>query len=85
MRMPREGRANMGPYCKFCGERCFVPFPEGTPKHILEAYGSASIIATCRRGQEFERQKIGYCYDDIQSITNNGVIMEQTGFQLPDD
>jgi hypothetical protein len=31
----------------------------------LDAYGSSTIIATCRAGQEFEKKKIGYCYDDI--------------------
>ena len=60
----------MGPYCNFCGNRCFVPFPEGTPDHIYAAYKAArpgvSIIATCPRGQQFEWKKIGYCYDDIQ-------------------
>jgi hypothetical protein len=55
----------MGPYCNFCGRRCFCHFPNETPKHILDAYGTASIIATCRAGQEFEKSKIGYCYDDI--------------------
>ena len=57
--------SKMGPYCNFCGRRCFCHFPNETPKHILDAYGTASIIATCRAGQEFERSKIGYCYDDI--------------------
>lgn len=62
----------MGPYCKFCGNRCFIPLPENTPKEILEAYkGRADIIATCEAGQNFEKQKIGYCYDDIQK-TNKG-------------
>ena len=57
--------SKMGPYCNFCGRRCFCHFPNETPKHILDAYGTASIIATCRAGQEFERSKIVYCYDDI--------------------
>jgi hypothetical protein len=55
----------MGPYCKFCGTRCFCYFPKGTPEHILKAYGTSTIIATCLAGQEFERQKVGYCYNDI--------------------
>lgn len=58
----------MGPYCKFCHSRCFSHFPKGTPKDVLKAYGSSTIIATCRQGQEFEKAKVGYCYDDIKSI-----------------
>lgn len=56
----------MGPYCKFCGHRCFIPFPQETPKHILAAYGSTTIIATCPGGQQYEKQKVGCCYDDIK-------------------
>ncbi len=55
----------MGPYCKFCGNRCFVHMPTGTSAHILQAYGSSTIVATCQRGQEFEKEKTGYCYNDI--------------------
>ena len=59
----------MGPYCKFCNNRCFVHFPNETPNYILKAYGpNTNIIATCLRGQKFEKEKIGYCYDDIQAI-----------------
>jgi len=43
-----------------------------TPPHILKAYGTNTIIATCRGGQKFEKEKIGYCYDDIQqAIASN--------------
>ena len=56
----------MGPYCKFCDNRCFVYLPMATPPHILKAYGTNTIIATCRGGQKFEKEKIGYCYNDIQ-------------------
>lgn len=56
----------MGPYCNFCGNRCFTFFPQKTPDYILKAYGTSTIIATCQRGQQFEKEKIGYCYDDIQ-------------------
>jgi len=58
----------MGPYCKFCGTRCFCYFPNETPQYILDAYGSSTIIATCRAGQNFEKGKVGYCYDEIISI-----------------
>ena len=66
----------MGPYCKFCGTRCFCYFPQETPEHILKAYGTNTIIATCPAGQEFERQKVGYCYNDI--------IREIRAAELPD-
>jgi hypothetical protein len=56
----------MGGYCKFCERRCFVPLPADTPLHILAAYGSSLIVATCERGQQFEREKVGYCYADIE-------------------
>jgi len=42
--------------------------PENTPKEILSAYGTNTIIATCEAGQKFEKEKIGYCYDDIQKL-----------------
>jgi hypothetical protein len=59
----------MGPYCRFCDQRCFVPIPAETPEHILQAYGGAGsmLVATCRRGQDFERKKTGYCLDMIRS------------------
>ena len=62
----------MGPYCKFCNQRCFVHMPMTTPKHILKAYGTSTIIATCSGGQKFEKDKVGYCYDDIKAIAELG-------------
>lgn len=56
----------MGPYCKFCGNRCFAHLPAETPKEIQDAYGTLTIVATCPAGQAFEKQKVGYCYDDIK-------------------
>ena len=56
----------MGPYCNFCNQRCFVHMPAGTPAKIVAAYGTSTIIATCPAGQKFEREKVGYCYDDIK-------------------
>lgn len=58
----------MGPYCNFCGRRCFTYFPQETPQHILSAYGTSTIIATCVGGQRFEKERVGYCYDDIKAI-----------------
>jgi hypothetical protein len=52
----------MGPYCKFCGNRCFVYLPVGLPEEVYQAYGNTTIIATCPSGQEFEKEKVGYCY-----------------------
>ena len=57
----------MGPYCKFCNQRCFVHMPMETPEHIVKAYGTSTIIATCPDGQRFEKEKVGYCYDDIMA------------------
>lgn len=57
----------MGPYCKYCGQRCFARLPWETPAHILRAYGNVSIIATCSGGQKFEKETVGYCYADIQA------------------
>lgn len=62
----------MGPYCNFCQRRCFVYFPEHTPEHILKAYRPGiTIIATCAEGQKFEKDKNGYCYDDIIKLKPN--------------
>lgn len=65
----------MGPYCNYCQCRCFVPFPEGTPQHVADAYNEKSgkgvnitIIATCPQGQAVEKSRIGYCYDDIKAM-----------------
>jgi hypothetical protein len=55
----------MGPYCNFCDQRCFVYFPEGTPQEVLSAYGTSTIIATCPKGQAFELERVGFCYDEI--------------------
>ena len=60
----------MGPYCNFCNRRCFVFFPDKTPKKILKAYGTSTIIATCPGGQAFEKKRVGYCYKDIQEVLN---------------
>lgn len=43
----------MGPYCKFCGRRCFVHFPVDAPPEALAAWPPGSwILATCPSGQE---------------------------------
>lgn len=57
----------MGPYCKFCDRRCFVHITYDWPEHIIKAYGTSTIAATCPGGQKFEKQKTGYCYDDAMA------------------
>ena len=58
----------MGPYCNFCQTRCFTHFPKNTPRHILKAYGTSTIIATCPAGQQLEQAKTGYSLDIIQKV-----------------
>lgn len=58
----------MGPYCKFCDNRCFVSITTDTPKEIQKAYGHYSIMATCAEGQRLEKNKVGYCYADIEKL-----------------
>jgi hypothetical protein len=46
--------------------------PQETPEHILKAYGTSTIVATCPAGQAFEKAKVGYCYDDILKEIEKG-------------
>jgi hypothetical protein len=57
----------MGPYCKFCNLRCFVPMTEKWPEHVRQAYGHYTMAATCPGGRRFDKEKFGYCYDDIRA------------------
>lgn len=42
----------MGPYCQFCGHRCFVErFVPGS---------NATILATCPKGMAHDRERSGY-------------------------
>jgi len=43
----------MGPYCKFCDHRCFVPDPSGGP----------IILATCPAGMQHDLKSAGYDID----------------------
>ena len=56
----------MGPYCRFCQRRCFV-YTAAWPEKVRAAYGRFTIAATCSPGQEYERQKLGYCYADVRA------------------
>jgi hypothetical protein len=65
----------MGPYCKFCNNRCFIhPDKVGEwPTEIVEAYtlpksGLIMMAATCKGGQAFEKAKLGFCYADAQEV-----------------
>ena len=51
----------MGPYCKFCDHRCFVDIPAGAPEH-----GRFTIMATCPKGQELDKQVLGFCWADVR-------------------
>lgn len=62
----------MGPYCQFCGTRCFVPMTENLWELMSEAqrecyrtHRPLDIIATCPEGQAFEKARIGVCYREI--------------------
>jgi hypothetical protein len=68
----------MGPYCNFCNNRCFVYMPEGTPEHIVRAYGTSTLVATCLGGQRFEKEKTGYCYSDIMEAKQARRVPENT-------
>ncbi|RJO71423.1 hypothetical protein D5S18_24955 [Nocardia panacis] len=58
----------MGPSCKFCDQRCFVHDP--TP-------GSTQILATCTKGQEHDKAKLGYNIADATEY-------KQPGTETPD-
>lgn len=58
----------MGPYCRFCNRRCFCLITEEWPEHIREAYRRrGDIAATCGRGQAFEKQLLGYSWNDAKA------------------
>jgi hypothetical protein len=45
----------MGPYCKFCGSRCFLP-------RAGAQLGTTTILATCRRGMAHDLKTSGYTH-----------------------
>ena len=73
----------MGPYCNFCNQRCFTYFPQETPDYILRAYGTSTIIATCQGGQRFEKQRVGYCYDDILAVSFKHTVLPADSTPTP--
>lgn len=50
----------MGPYCKFCDRRCFVP-------RVIPSTGKHQIMATCAAGAAHDRAVTGY---DHSTATN---------------
>jgi hypothetical protein len=51
----------MGPYCQFCGHRCFVP--RNTPPRLstpqYEHHTGTVLMATCSEGMEHDRKMTG--------------------------
>lgn len=51
----------MGPYCNFCGTRCFVPVMPSDDSVARAVYGAnrIDIGATCQGGIALERERLG--------------------------
>ncbi|POX90187.1 hypothetical protein C3473_24695 [Mycobacterium kansasii] len=45
----------MGPYCKFCAHRCFVPRQVVVGDEVIWD----GIMATCANGAAFDRERLG--------------------------
>jgi len=50
----------MGPYCKFCDQRCFMHHDYADPN------GKYWILATCPEGQRYDKDKLGYCWGEVK-------------------
>lgn len=48
----------MGPYCRYCGHRCFVP------RYIIDpsGYRRGLLMATCEKGMDHDGTVTGYTY-----------------------
>jgi hypothetical protein len=44
----------VGPYCRFCGRRCFV--------YRVLADGRGMLLATCAEGMDWDRQQCGQAH-----------------------
>jgi len=55
----------MGPYCKFCNQRCFVPVPADPPAYATQVGSSFSILATCEDGKAHDQEILGWNLDTI--------------------
>lgn len=51
----------MGPYCNFCGTRCFVlrVLPKEAKSRLA---GGELLMATCRRGMAHDLEQTGHTY-----------------------
>lgn len=56
--------------CKFCGQRCLVPLPTVAPIAMIEAYAAtmSGMMATCPAGMADEKQRLGYCYENVRNL-----------------
>lgn len=63
----------MGPYCKYCDQRCFIPNPKQGQQ--------VTILATCARGMERDRAELGY---DIDQARAEVARQKWEAEQLPD-
>lgn len=60
----------MGPYCKFCGDRCFIP----TTK---EDTITSDLKATCKEGKIFDIKQTMYQLErDLHTYTNKAPVHE---------
>lgn len=53
----------MGPYCRFCGHRCFRRVPD---EYIKDYPGDLPLMATCKEGMEYETKKYGISFDQVK-------------------
>lgn len=58
----------MGPYCDYCGQRCFVP-------RVVPG-SHVTILATCAKGAEHDRRSLGV---DFRSARNPYAANQQVG------
>jgi hypothetical protein len=72
----------MGPYCRFCERRCFIPIPANAPAAALTAYGSSTIVATCPEGKRFEREQVGWDIDAIRAAMGDRPDLDDDGDAL---
>jgi hypothetical protein len=70
----------MGPYCKFCGSRCFVPvtLKLNLPAKLQATWAAHGypILATCQTGRELDRSVLGFDYMDRLAKTAGEVLID---------
>lgn len=74
----------MGPYCKFCGTRCFVPTTEADNMTV-------DLKATCEEGKAFDeakeqekmKEKPTSYFLRVEKL--NGYLAWEHGFSTPED